>query len=112
VTLVQTALGYACWVTLGLVGLKAFWNAAIPLHMHRRKLREPEWTGGVSLMLEVEAVLVLLAIGLAWAAGGLGPGVAFTAAWGIGLVVGSWVLLFVFGMALGWLSSRNEPPRP
>lgn len=97
-------------ITCSLVTLKLLWNVALPwtvaVDLWRGRGRPKH---GISLALIVEWLLLLIAIGLAWAASDL-PDPLWVAAAGMGAVVGSYSIgclgaLFVRHVVL----RRREP---
>ena len=61
------------WLVLAIMALKVFWNFGVPYALMFRPL-DPA-TGkirGISLSLEVELLLLLLAVGLSWLSRGDG----------------------------------------
>lgn len=102
------------WLVLVLMACKLVWNLGVPyrllngLRLHKKG--EPK--RGISLSLEVEIILLLIATVLAWLSNGdvwiNSPGKIF--AFGLVAILISYLHFFIVGMIGGWLITRNRSP--
>lgn len=104
------------WAVLGVLALKVIWNFAVPYALLWKKL-DPKTgnSGGMSLSLEVEFLLLILTVGLSWFSKGNSPvnSPLIVLGFGASAILISYLHFFVGGMVANWLlvrKNRSQPP--
>ena len=107
------------WILLGMVALKVLWNFSVPYALLRKPIdAKTGRRGGISLSLEIEILLLILATGISWLSKGdsLINRPLAVLGWGGGAILISYVHFFIGGIIADWLvggnrrSRRREPP--
>lgn len=106
------------WLVLGILALKVIWNFGVPYALIRKPI-DPKTgkRGGISLSLEVELFLLIIAVGLSWFSKGdsLVDRPLAVLIFGGGAILVSYLHFFVGGMICNWLVTRkhrSSPPDP
>lgn len=105
------------YLTMGLLGLKLLWNALTPVALAWEVMRGKRVkSSGISMALIVEILLFPLLILLSWLGGG-GTGHWYSdtrdvVLWGLGAIVGSYLIFYILGMLSGWWLSMVKKRRP
>ncbi len=103
------------WAVLGILALKVIWNFGVPYALMRKPI-DPKTgkRGGISLSLEVEVFLLILAVGLSWFSKGdsLINRPLAVLGYGGGAILASYLHFFVGGMISSWLVTRKRRPSP
>lgn len=103
------------WITVCIFCLKLAWNIGVPYELLRRKLysKQAGVSGGISLMPTIEFFCLVFGILLSAVSNGdLWLNKPFTVAlWGVILIVGSYIHLFLAGAVCGWIASKFSTKR-
>ena len=103
------------WITLGILALKVMWNFSVPYALLRKPINPKTGKrGGISLSLEVEIFLLILAVGLSWLSKGdslINRPLAILGFGGAAILI-SYLHFFVGGMIANWLAARKNRSQP
>ena len=99
------------WIVLGILALKVIWNFGVPYALLQKPI-DPK-TGkrsGISLSLEVEIFLLILAVGLSWLSKGdsLINHPLAVLGFGGGAILVSYLHFFIGGMIANWLDTKKR----
>lgn len=103
------------WLVLGILALKVIWNFGVPYALIWKPI-DPKTgkRGGISLSLEIEFFLLILAVGLSWFSKGdsLVNRPLTVLFYGGGAILVSYLHFFVGGMICSWLVNRKRRSPP
>jgi hypothetical protein len=110
------------WFVLGILALKVIWNFGVPYALMSKPI-DPKTgkRGGISLSIEIELFLLLLAVGLSWFSKGdsIVDRPLTVLVYGGGVILLSYLHFFVGGMICSWFVARkgasppsDPPPSP